>query len=71
MTNNKADPMLQFFRWEQLREGPLRETSKKFAALAVEIVATCPMTLQRSASLARLLEAKDCAVRSHVEEGAG
>jgi len=58
-------PVLQYFVYNHLPAGPLRETSKKFASLATE-VATMHTSYHHETDVAlrKLLEAKDAAVRS-------
>jgi hypothetical protein len=58
-----ADRMLQFFAYSHLRDD-LRPTSKLFHDLANDIVETLPENAERTVALRKLLEAKDCAVRS-------
>jgi hypothetical protein len=55
--------MLQFFTYSHLKE-ELREVSKPFCELAQEIVMNLPSNPERTVALRKLLEAKDCAVRS-------
>jgi hypothetical protein len=55
--------MLQFFAYEHLPEH-LQTASSNFAALAVNIVLTLPRNPERTVSLRKLLESKDCAVRA-------
>lgn len=55
--------MLQFFVYEHLPER-LQEVSKPFCELAHRIVASLPQNAERTVALRKLLEAKDCAVRS-------
>lgn len=57
------DPMLQFFKYEHL-PAHLQAISKPFGELAENIVATLPRNPERTVALRKLLEAKDCAVRS-------
>lgn len=56
-------PILAFFAFEHLPE-PLQEVSRPFCELAVTMAETLPQTAETSAGLRKLLEAKDCAVRS-------
>jgi hypothetical protein len=58
-----TEPMLQFFAYEHLPPH-LATVSKEFALLAEEIVMTLPRNPERTVALRKLLEAKDCAVRS-------
>ncbi len=57
------DPMLQFFAYSHLPE-KLQEVSKPFGELAYDIVDKFPRNPERTAGLRKLLEAKDCIVRS-------
>jgi hypothetical protein len=57
------DRMLQFFQYEHLPPH-LQVVSKPFGELAQAIVATYPANPERTAGLRKLLEAKDCIVRS-------
>lgn len=54
---------MQFFSYEHLPL-KLQEVSKPFSVLASEIVEECPRNQERTVALRKLLEAKDCAVRS-------
>lgn len=57
------DRMLQFFEYEHLPQH-LRAITKPFSDLACSIVSTYPANPERTAGLRKLLEAKDCIVRS-------
>jgi len=57
------DRMLQFFNYAHLPEH-LQSVSKPFYDLAHKIVDTYPANPERTAGLRKLLEAKDCIVRS-------
>lgn len=57
------EPMLQFFAYDHLPPH-LQAVSKPFCDLAQHIVATLPRNPERSVSLRKLLESKDCAVRA-------
>jgi hypothetical protein len=59
----KPDPMLQFFQYEHLPP-MLQAISKPFCDLAKDLVATLPRNPERTVALRKLLESKDCAVRS-------
>lgn len=59
------EPMLQFFEYAHLPI-VLKAISKPFSDLAAEMVATLPGNPERSMGLRKLLEAKDCAVRSSI-----
>lgn len=70
MTTDMAVPtdrLLQFFRWDHLPTQALQEASRPFCILAMHVVATYPQTPERTVCLRKLLEAKDCAVRTLVE----
>lgn len=55
--------VLQFFTYEHLKE-PLRSVSERFHALAHMIADELPANPELTVGLRKLLEAKDCAVRS-------
>jgi hypothetical protein len=57
------DPMLQFFTYQHLPEH-LKIVSEPFCALAQEMCINLPRNPERTVALRKLLEAKDCAVRS-------
>jgi hypothetical protein len=57
------DPMLQFFKFAHLKP-ELQQASIPFWQLACELVANLPRNPERTVALRKLLEAKDCAVRS-------
>jgi hypothetical protein len=61
------EPMLQFFRYDHLPEH-LQALSRPFGELAQRLVADLPRNPERSAMLRKLLEAKDCAVRTYLYE---
>ena len=56
-------PILKFFAFSHLPPF-LQAVSKPFADLAIALVATTPPGAEQSAGLRKLLEAKDCFVRS-------
>lgn len=58
------DPILRYFHYTHLPES-LKKTSMIFCRAAREVVDTVPRTAERTVALRKLLEAKDCAVRSH------
>jgi hypothetical protein len=60
-----TDRLLQFFSYEHL-PSQLQSISRPFCELANQIVETLPMNPERTVCLRKLLEAKDCAVRSHL-----
>ncbi len=55
--------LLQFFRYDHLPEN-LQKISQPFAELAEKIRWHCEENPESTAALRKLLEAKDCAVRS-------
>ena len=57
------EPILQFFGYAHLRED-LKKISQPFHDLAHDIVGTMPRNPERTTALRKLLEAKDCAIRS-------
>lgn len=63
MTEKKAHPLQQFFAHAHLPPH-LAEVSKPFCDLAEHIVTTLPSNAESTVALRKLLEAKDCAVRS-------
>ena len=61
------DHIMQFFGWEHLRP-ELQEISRPFGELANWIEANLPRNPERTVALRKLLEAKDCAVRSKLSK---
>lgn len=57
-------PVLEFFQYNHLPEGPLRSTSAVFNTLAWKLVKTLPDNHEIRKALDRLLESKDAAVRA-------
>jgi hypothetical protein len=57
------DKLLQFFAYEHLPPH-LQAVSKPFGDMARELAATLPKNPESTVALRKLLEAKDCAVRS-------
>lgn len=60
------EPMLKFFNFGHLPEGKLKETSWEFNKLAVKMIEILPRSPERTVMLRKLLEAKDCAVRTNL-----
>lgn len=60
-------PILRYFAFDHLPEGPVRTTSKGFAALAFVLAEHLPDGAEKSTSLRKLLEAKDAAVRAALD----
>jgi hypothetical protein len=65
MAFNDGEYMLQFFKYDHLPED-LQRYSRPFADTAAWIVEALPDNPERTVSLRKLLEAKDCAVRSQL-----
>lgn len=57
-------PILEFFQYNHLPEGPLRNTSAMFNTLAWKLVKTLPRNAETTTALRKLLEGKDAAVRA-------
>lgn len=57
--------ILRFFKYEHLPPH-LQEISKRFCELAAWMDDNLPAGAEKSAGLRKLLEAKDCAVRTQV-----
>lgn len=64
----QTDPMLQWFEFDHLPD-PLKAVSAQFWALACSLIALLPRNPERTVALRKLLEAKDCAVRSKLYVG--
>lgn len=58
-----SEPLLQFFEYAHLPER-LQVVSAPFGLLAKQIFETLPKNCERATALRKLLEAKDCAVRT-------
>ena len=58
--------ILKYFKYDHLTEH-LKEVSKPFCELAEKIEETLPNGPEKSTALRKLLESKDCAVRTLVE----
>jgi hypothetical protein len=55
--------LIQFFKWEHLPPA-MQEVSKPFGELAKKLNESLPDNPEKTVALRKLLEAKDCAVRS-------
>lgn len=64
---HQPNRLLQFFKWEHLPEH-LQDISKSCALLAIEMDGKLPDGTEKTAGLRKLLEAKDCFVRSMIEQ---
>lgn len=60
------NPIMKFFNYAHLPVH-LQEVSKPFGDLAAQMHALLPEGAEKSAGLRKLLEAKDCFVRAHIE----
>lgn len=61
--NKMKHSLLQFFEYKHLPQH-LQAVSKPFGELAQTLVTVTPSNAEQTTSLRKLLEAKDCAVRS-------
>lgn len=60
-------PVLQYFAWSHLPEGPLKNTARSFAGWAAHIASqNTTYHPETEKALHRLLESKDAAVRSQL-----
>jgi hypothetical protein len=59
--------VLRYFKYDHLPEGALRDTSRLFSELAVELAEELPSVAETTVCLRKLLEAKDCAVRAALD----
>ncbi len=59
--------LLKFFEWEHLPPH-LQVVSKPFWEMAKELATTLPSNAEATVALRKLLEAKDCAVRSKLSD---
>lgn len=62
LAENKMD-LLKFFEYAHL-PAKLQDVSRMFYNLAHWIVENCPQNAERTVALRKLLESKDCAVRT-------
>ena len=61
--HSSAEALMQFFEYKHLPDG-LAEVSRPFCDLAEIMVLRLPSNAETTVCLRKLLEAKDCAVRS-------
>lgn len=62
-----ADPPelnAQFFRYEHLQNEKMREISKRFHDFARQLIRDLPRNSQRTKTIDKIIEAKDCAFRA-------
>lgn len=64
---DRGNEMLRYFEYAHLPSGPMMDTSKSFYALGQRVITTLPDSVERSACMRHLLEAKDCAVRAAMD----
>lgn len=60
------EKLMQFFEYEHLKTEELKNVSRRFHELACQLKATLPSNAESTVAMRKLLEAKDCAVRSVV-----
>lgn len=65
--NDRGAEILRYFEYAHLPPGIMMDTSRSCHALAERLVTTLPSSVERSAALRHLLEAKDCAVRAAMD----
>lgn len=61
---HKLAPIMRYFSYDHLPEGPLRDVSMRLCYLAAQMEGSLPDGPEKSAGLRKLLEAKDCFVRA-------
>lgn len=64
---DRGPEILHYFEYAHLTPGIMMDTSRPFHALAQRLVTMLPSSVERSAALRHLLEAKDCAVRAAMD----
>ena len=62
-----ASTTIKYFQWSHLPEGHLQNVSKMVAELATLMEQVLPDGAEKSVGMRKLLEAKDCFVRSALE----
>lgn len=65
--NYTPSPIMQYFTFDHLPDGPLKEVSGSVRELAVYLDQRLPNGPEKSTALRKLLEAKDAAVRSALD----
>lgn len=63
----EVNNILRYFEYDHLTDWKLRAVSKRFYEIAVDMAEVLPNGLEKSTALRKLLEAKDCAVRSALD----
>lgn len=59
---------LKFFKYEHLADEELKAASKPFCEIARQVAATLPVNAESTVAMRHLLDAKDAAVRSIIED---
>lgn len=67
MPDERGTDIFRYFEYAHLPPGIMMDTSKSFHGLAQRLVTTLPSSVERSAALRHLLEAKDAAVRAAMD----
>ena len=67
MYDERGAEILRYFEYAHLPAGIMMDTSRSFHALAQRTISTLPSSVERSAALRHLLEAKDAAVRAAMD----
>lgn len=60
--------LMNYFKFDHLPEGEMRETSAACAQLAQHMDENLAESAEKTAGLRKLLEAKDCFVRAKLDE---
>lgn len=58
---------IRYFQYDHLPEGPMRDVAREVADLAHKLEAFLPANAETSTGVRKLLEAKDCFVRSAID----
>lgn len=64
MNFDGPSPILAYFQFDHLKEGPLRDTSRPFHEFAWKLEEMLPPGPEKTVALRKLLESKDAAVRA-------
>lgn len=59
--------IMKYFKYEHLKEGNMKQTSKYICELAEQMNILIPDGPEKTVGLRKLLEAKDCLVRAAME----
>lgn len=63
---DEDNEIIQFFDYSHLPSSMVRNTSKRFGDFVTEILSSVEASNERTVMLRKMLEAKDCAVRSMI-----